>query len=532
MILYVLILMPIVLGLCLYLFHNRKPILTLLVQLGLTCLSFYVFYTLDISHTQPYIHALSGYPKGLGISLRVDPISGLMIFITTLLFLILLCFDLYADYTNALFHFLFLSLEGLIIAMFMAQDLFTLFALIEVSAILVSLLILFKKEHRNMYDGLVYLILNTVAMSFFLFGIGYLYRLFGTLSLELLKDLIPMISDKRSLILPSTLMFTGIGFKIALVPTFGWVPRAYGRHGAPTLVYAVMSGLYIKASLYVFINLLSLFGGPLGLKSFFLLVGLLTGISGLIFAFFQYDLQLFLAYSTVSQLGLIVIGLSGSSQESYYGSIYHILVHSLFKVTLFIIIGLIMNTYGTRDIRQIRGLLKASPYLTMIIFLLMLGITGAPFFNGSLSKYLIQEGLNQDLAFFLMTLLNIGTLAYTFKWVPMILGLTSFKLSIKPHQKILLGLLCCISLISGFLGHTFVNQFFSLRIEWTLGDYINKSITYLVTIILGYLLYHFGSGRIRIFELANRLELSFNELLFSLVSFFMILLVYLSILVH
>ncbi len=97
---------------------------------------------------------------------------------------------------------------------------FDLYALVEVSTITVSILIMFKRDSQSIYDGMVYLLTNLVSMTFFVLGIGYVYKLFGSLDLLVIKDSMDSVVDTRQLILPYSLLITAIGLKSAVMPLF------------------------------------------------------------------------------------------------------------------------------------------------------------------------------------------------------------------------------------------------------------------------------------------------------------------------
>ena len=220
---------------------------------------------------------------------------------------------------------------------------------------------MFNKDSLSIYVVIVYLLTILVSMTFFLLGIGYLYKIFGHLDFETIKSLMPEIKNPRTLILPYTLLITSIGLKSAIMPLFSWLPRAHGTPSAPSIVSAILSGLYVKGGIYLLIRFQDTFSYHLDTSKAFLVMGFLTAVIGFIFALSQTDIKLILAYHTVSQIGLIIFGLSMGSEYSYYGAIYHIINHAIFKSTLFLTAGIIIEQYQTRDIRQIRGVFKRMP---------------------------------------------------------------------------------------------------------------------------------------------------------------------------
>jgi len=529
MLLPMLVLVPIALGMFLYLTKLKAyRFVGLTFQSLLLGAALYIFVQVDIIHESPYVHSLGQFSNKIAINLLADNISAILIVLTAMLFLLMIVYAYNKPYMNQLFLFLFLVLEGLIIGTFLAQDLFSLYALIEVSTIVVSILIMYKKNATAIYDSIVYLFTNMVAMTFYLVGIGYVYKIFGTLDLLQLKTLVPLVEDPRTLILPYAFIITAIGLKSAVMPLFSWLPHAHGSPSAPYIVSAILSGLYVKGSLYIFIRIQAIFDQALGTHTLFLALGLFTAFVALFLALSQNDIKLILAYSTISQIGLIIVGLSLPSDYSYYGAIYHIVNHALFKSALFLIAGILIDTYGTRDITKMKGLFKKMPFTATAMIVAILGITGAPLFNGSISKYLIQKGLaSHTLLEYTIILINVGTITYFLKFIPILFGHSEADVSIKANRTAVVFILSALCFIGGLFGHTFANLFFDLHIVWTLADYIEKLIIYLMSIGVAFIFYKTIYLRQHIFTTIQEIELTFNELILSIFLFFVGILSYL-----
>lgn len=190
------------------------PLFFITVQSALLAIAIYLL--VQVRLYGPISSALGDYDRWLSINLvGGDEISLLFVVLTCFLFLAMLVFNYHKHYMNPLFLFLFLVLEGLINAIFLSYDLFDLYALVEVSTITVSILIMFKRDSQSIYDGMVYLLTNLVSMTFFVLGIGYVYKLFGSLDLLVIKDSMDSVVDTRQLILPYSLLITAIGLKSA-----------------------------------------------------------------------------------------------------------------------------------------------------------------------------------------------------------------------------------------------------------------------------------------------------------------------------
>ncbi len=508
--------------------HTYKLMLAM-AQALIFILALYLFIQEDVSHQSTMIHALGEYPVWLSIDLVADPISALFVLLTSFLFLMCTLYAYDKSILNKQFLLLFLVLQGLINGIFLVQDLFSLYALVEVSTVVVSILIMFNKDGRSIYDGIVYLLINMISMTFFLIGTGYIYKIFGTLNLLVLKTQISQIVSARSLILPYAFIITAVGLKSAVMPLFSWLPKAHGTHSAPYIVSAILSGLYIKSSLYIFIRVQAIFGSVLETHDLFILLGFLTAIIGTILALAQTDLKLLLAYSSVSQIGFMIFGLSLLNDYSYYGSIYHIISHAVFKSTLFLSVGILIDVYGSRDILGVKSVLKNYPYISLVMIIAMLGLTGAPLFNGSISKYLIQKGSYSSVLEYGLLFMNIATMTYMVHLSRIFIGPQTKRLPIHISQKVVVGILAIICSIGGLFGHKLVNLFFDIHIEWSLTDYFEKALLYIGSLLIAFLFYKHIYPKLKFIQTLHKIELSFNELVFSIILFFLGLLSYLMV---
>jgi len=362
--------------------------------------------------------------------------------------------------------------------------------------------------------------IDIVAMQFFLFGAGYIYKLTGTLDMTAAAEVIANL-DKSSLLLPFALIMTAISLKCALIPLFSWLPKAHGTPGAPSSVSAILSGLHIKCGVYLFIRFQSLFA-DISVSQFFLIVGVITGIVGALLALSQTDAKLILAYSTISQVGMIMIGLNVADVYSYTGSVYHIFNHALFKSALFFFAGAITHVYGTRDIREIRGVLRKYPLVGIAAIMAILGITGTPFFNGSISKYFITPEANWAVRGPII-LINLGTITVFMKFSTMLFGraknvpepgkIDKFKqLSI-----LVLGVLC---LAGGVFGEQFINFLFNVRVNVDAAGYLEKTGLFVISVVAGYFIFKYFVDKHPFFKKIRGFDMSFRWMCASIGVFF------------
>ncbi len=534
MILHWLVLFPLLVALLGYIAHFRHVkmgiLITQFIILGLSIALF-----LQVHQEDMIVTHLGGYAESIGIALFADRLAAVMILLTSFLFAAMLLFNYKKHYMNRLFLFLFLLLQGLLNGVFLARDLFNLYVIIEVSTVAVSILIMFKKDNRSIYDGMIYLISNMISMAVFLLGIGYIYKLFGTEDLLVIARTLPQVADKRDLYLPYSLIITAVGLKAAIMPLFSWLPKAHGTPSAPSIVSAILSGLYVKIGIYLFIRFQDLFNPYIDTNFIFLVLGFLTAAIGFLLAISQTDIKLILAYSTVSQIGLILFSLCLESEMSYWGGIYHIINHAVFKSTLFLSAGIIIEKYGTRQLSEIRGIARTLPFVSFITVIAILGITGAPLFSGSFSKYLIQKGagsqFNLDYA---LVFINTGTIIMFIKYSHMLfgnpLGSVHEGYEVTLNQKIALGILGTICFLGGILGPWFIYLLLNVKTSISVEAYLEKGVTYLVSLLLSYLFYRYAYPRIRFFHKIREFELGMNGIALSIVIFFVSLLLLLNLL--
>lgn len=377
--LYSLILAPILISLIIYLIPYKKiNYISILVQIGALVLA--IRNLIFIKSTGVPIEINIGGSGLMGISLYADSISSLFVVLVTWLFLIFNIFSATDYMHDKLFKFLFLTLESLIILLFLSRDLFNIFISIEISIIISAILIMYKRDSRSIYDGLLYLMTNTTGMMFFLLGIAIIYRICGGLDIDFLKSSIAKL-DARTLAIPYALLLAGTGIKCAVIPVFSWLPKAHGTPGAPPIVTAILSGIYIKSSIYLYIRMRDMFYSVINMDDFFMMIGLITSIFGFVFALCQVDLKMILAYHTISQLGLMMIALSIDTPIAQAGGMYHIINHALFKSLLALSAGAIIKQYNTRNLYDINGVMKTMPFAGIATLVGILGITGAPFFQ-------------------------------------------------------------------------------------------------------------------------------------------------------
>ena len=519
------VIIPILIAVFLYLFPYSKivRIIAIISQLALVYLAVDLF---SVTRTETIIVGIGNFDSVLGIVLRADNLSSMFILLTSFIYLIAAIYSFHEN-NSRLFWFLLFVWEGLLLGIFLSCDLFNIFVLLEVATVAVAVLIMFNRSNRSMYDGMIYLMINVVVIQFYLFGIGYIYKLTGVLDIYSAAEAISTM-DSSELLLPYALIMTAIALKCAMVPLFNWLPKAHGTPGAPSSVSAILSGLHIKGAVYLFIRVQTLFSGT-AMREFFLAAGIITGIMGLILALSQTDIKRILAFSTISQIGLIIIGLNVQDIYTFTGSLYHIINHALFKSALFLGAGIIINMYKTRDINKISGLFKLSPLLGTVTIMAIFGITGVPLFNGSISKFFIVSGTNRLISAAII-IINLGTITLFIKYAAILFGKPPSSLKgIKPadtFQQAAVTILGALCFAAGIFGEEFINLFFNVHLTVDPAGFLEKAVLFAGSLITGFLLYKFYINKSVLLKRISEIDIGFRGMCISIGIFFGIIMLY------
>lgn len=526
--LHILVLAPVAVAASAF-FLPRRVYQGAMIAAALIMAVFAVRLFVHVRWTGEITELLAHWPRWIAIRLTADTISAPLVLLSAVFTVAVLVFCIRAGYADRTFLFLIVMLEAALFGVFLSGDLFNIYVLMELGMLTVAILIMYKQDKQSVYDAMLYLMMNFIAMAFMLLGIGYLYRMTGVLDLQALQQRLGELQDPRAALVPWAMIMTAVALKAALLPLFGWLPRAHGAPSAPAIVSAVLSGVQVKVGVYLLVRLGMVFLPVVDARVFFLILGYLTSIAGFLLAIAQKDIKLILAYHTVSQVGLIVVGLNMGTEVAFWGGMYHVINHALFKGLLFLTAGVIIDEYGSRAYNEIRGVLRRMPVIGVATLAGVLGITGAPLFNGSISKYFIQAGIQGNPAELGLYLINLGTIISFIKYSTILFGRPS--VTTRPSRdpwvaavSLLFGAAC---LAGGVFGGPTVALIYGpeYAASGALGP--EKLITFALTLAAGLLIYRFVVMKIGNVLLAVRtFKFSFNQVTVFMTVFFAMLLGY------
>ena len=292
---------------------------------------------------------------------------------------------------------LFLLLLAALIGAALTADVINLFVWFQVAALASYGLTGFFLERPIAIEAAFKLIVLTSAAGFFVFiGAAILYRQHGALNFGQLHDALqPGLQAADAL--AAALLLCGFATKAGLMPFHGWLPDAHTP--APGAVSALFSGLMVDLGVIGIVRVSLLLDPSAGaghrLRELLAVFGIVSACAGALLALGQNDLKRLLAWDTVSQTGIVVVGFTTANAQGVGGAMYHLLNHGLFKGLLFLCAGSIVHITGKTDLDEMGGLWRHLPVAAFGFTVGVLAIAGIPPFNGYPSLGLLHEGVHE-----------------------------------------------------------------------------------------------------------------------------------------
>ena len=386
-------------------------LLTFLVTIAAFLMSLHL---LDRALTEgPFIYEIGGWPPPWGIAYAIDPINATVLLVLSMIAVVVLPFARKSvdaeieERSQPLFYTAFLLCLTGLLGVVATGDAFNIFVFLEISSLSTYVLVAMgaKRSRKALAAAYNYLIMGTVGATFYVTGIGLLYMVTGTLNLADLAERIPPLGESRVLEAAYAFIVVGIGLKLAMVPVHTWLPAAYAQ--APSIVGAFLAATATKTAVYVLVRFsFDVFGpgydfGQFILDKVVLPLALVGMVAGSVIACYQTDLRRILAYSSVAQVGYMVLGITLISTAGLAAGILHLFNHALMKGALFLALGCItLNTGllrgGAVTVEGIAGLGRRMPFTMGAIVLGGLSLIGVPLTVGFISKWLLIEASVAD----------------------------------------------------------------------------------------------------------------------------------------
>ena len=327
---------------------------------------------------------------GISYWLGVDGISLWLVLLTTFLgpLIVLSTFGAVKERVREFMVF-FLLLQTAMLGTFCAQDLVLFYIFWEGVLLPMALMIGIWGGQRRIYAAMKFVLYTMVGSVLMLIAVLYLYGKAGSFSIEAIRQLTLSTTEQAWLFGAFTLAFA---IKVPIFPLHTWLPDAHVE--APTAGSVVLAGVMLKMGTYGLIRFsIPLF--PLAVERFAPLLAVLAVIGivyGALVAMVQKDVKKLVAYSSVSHLGFVVLGLFAMTSESMAGALYVMLAHGLSTGALFLLVGVIYERRHTRQISDFGGLAHVLPLFTVAFMIATLASVGLPGMSGFVGEFLVLVG--------------------------------------------------------------------------------------------------------------------------------------------
>lgn len=372
-------------------------------------------------------YAIGNWSVPWGIELYIDSLSAFVLVIIATIAAVSILFaresvasEISSDRSYLFYSALMLNLTGLI-GVVLTGDAFNLFVFIEISSLSGYALVSLGQKRQALYAAFRYLILGTIGATFILIGVGLLYAVTGTLNLQDISSRLELVGESRTVATAICFLMIGLSIKMALFPLHVWLPAAYCS--APSAVSVFLAGTTTKVFVYVLIRyVFDIFGVEvlhriLPLDSIFLLLAMLAILYGSWMAISRSSIKSILAYSSIAQIGYMVLGIALLTTTGLTASILHLFNHAIIKSAMFMAAGCLIYQLGTDQLEELRSSPGCMPWTRSAFVLGGFSLIGVPGTVGFISKwYLMQAAIESGHWIALIVIITGSLLAVVYVW--------------------------------------------------------------------------------------------------------------------
>ena len=354
----------------------------------------------------PISYELGGWAAPWGIEYRVDTVNAFVLLIVSAIGAVTLPYARasvnreYAGRRVYLFYIAYLlALTGML-GVTITGDAFNLFVFLEIASLASYVLVSMGSDRRALTAAYQYLVMGTIGATFIVIGIGLLYATTGTLNMADLSNRIEFVTADRTLGVAFGFLVVGISLKLALFPLHLWLPNAYTY--APSVVSAFLAATATKVAVYVLLRFLfTVFNadfafGVIPLGTILTTLAIVAMFVASAVAIFQENIKRMLAYSSIAQIGYMILGISFATVTGVTAGILHLFNHAMMKGGMFLALGCIFYRLGSVKLADMAGIAREMPW-TMAAFVTGgLGLIGVPLTVGFISKWYLVLGAMEN----------------------------------------------------------------------------------------------------------------------------------------
>ena len=369
-------------------------LLATLTQTGLTAYLFWL-----VVQNGRLTYTLAGFAPPAGIGLAADALSAMVALLVAVVSLAVVVYARRAGPRGNIFYTVYLLLAGGLAGLSLTADLFNMYVFLEIVGLAAYALVATGDSTRSAVASLKYLLIGTIGASLFLLGVGYVFIATGTLNMadvasRLGTDVVAY--DSRLVLAAFGLIVTGLAVKSALYPMHTWQPDAYAE--APDSVSVYISALVSTVSAYALCRVLfsvftlDFFRAVPVASDLIAYAAAVSIVAGSVLAVLQSDIKRMLAYSSVSQFGMVLAAFGLMNATAAVGGVIHLLGHAIMKGALFAAAGIVVTLTGARTVDEYAGLSQRAPVTAGAFAVLALSMVGVPPAVGFVGKWYIAIG--------------------------------------------------------------------------------------------------------------------------------------------
>ena len=408
---------------------NRKLAFAIAFAAGITAFVIACLLLAQVSDGSIISYHIGGWAPPLGIEYRIDALNALVLMLISGIGVVVLPYAYSSikfeipKHQHTLFYALYmLCLTGLL-GMVATGDAFNVFVFLEISSLSTYVLVALgaNKNPRALTAAYDYLVMGTIGATFFVIGLGMLYMATGTLNMA---DLATRIADQganRTVQAAFTFIVVGMSLKAAMYPLHHWLPNAYTF--APSAVTTFLAATATKAAIYVLLRFMfSVFNPGFHFEDWtlyliFIPFALLAMFAASFVAVFQTNLKRMLAFSSIAQIGYMLLGIAMLNVTGLSATIVHLVNHGISKAALFMGVGALVMYSGSAFFDNLNGLGRKMPLTGATMVAGGLSLIGVPGTAGFISKWvLVQAAFENGWWLIAVAIMLSSLLAVIYVW--------------------------------------------------------------------------------------------------------------------
>lgn len=467
----IMIFLPILAAIIIFMFRNNDDMsrkIALFSSLTVLAIGIFLYFSFDGSNPDfQFVEKLSWFPQlGINYYLGVDGLSFPLILLTTVLTPLVIYFSWEQSKRAPLYFALFLLIEAGVIGVFSSLDFILFIVFWEIVLIPMFFIIGIWGGARKAYASLKFLIYTHIASLLLLVAIFPMYlqglEILGYSTFSI-PELTQMGFTKDFQMFWFPILFIAFAVKIPIVPFHTWLPDAHVE--APTAGSAILAGVLLKMGTYGMIRIAYLmFPDVTGYYAVPVIVlGLMNIVYGSLVALKQDDLKKMIAYSSISHMGFVILGIQAYNYYGLSGAVFQMVAHGLISSALFMSCGSLQYAAGTRRISLLQGMYKKMPVAMTLMVLVFFASMGIPGFAGFIGEFLVLLGFYKSYGFLVLLMglglaISVGYYLWAFQRIAF--GTVPLSLSkvedIKKHEAIAISILLVLIVYFGIQPHQII----------------------------------------------------------------------------